>query len=187
MIKLNLCSGGVNKEGFVSVDINPITKPDLLLDITKDKFPYEDGEVEEVWLMHGVEHIDRKQWDKIFMESLRVLKTNGKLVLGYPEFNVCAMNYMNDHQGQKEYWLKTLYGRRQWAGDEHVTACNSPEIQQILESCGYYRVRYAPESETEYYNSILVAFKDPEPQCRELLLASELNLQGKAVSIQDVI
>lgn len=186
-IKLNLCSGGVDKEGFINIDKNPLVKPTLVLDITLGEFPYEDNEVEEIWFMHGVEHIERRHWDKIFMECLRTLKVNGKLILGYPEFNVCAMNYMNDAGGQKDYWLKTLYGRRQWVGDEHVTAVNSQELQQILESCGYYRVRYAPESETEYYNSLLVAFKDPQPQCRELLIASELNLQGVAISIQDVV
>jgi predicted SAM-dependent methyltransferase len=186
-IKLNLCSGGADKEGFVNIDKNALTKPTLLLDITKEKFPYGDGEVDEVWFMHGLEHIERQHWDNILMEILRVLKTNGKLVLGYPEWKVCAMNYMNDTGGRKEYWLQTLYGRRFWTGDEHVTAVNSEELQQILESCGYFRVRFAPESDVDYYNAIMVAFKDPQPQCRELLIASEMALPGTAVSIQDVV
>src|ERR1039458_7993224 len=42
--------------------------------------------VDEVWLMHGPEHIERHYWDFIFMEVKRVLKPNGKFCLGYPEW-----------------------------------------------------------------------------------------------------
>jgi predicted SAM-dependent methyltransferase len=190
-VKLDLCSGGVvYKEGFIHIDKNPKANPDVLLDITKDKLPYDDASVEEVWLMHGPEHIERIFWDFVFMEVKRVLIPNGVFVLGYPEFKTCALNYIkamdnNDPNDKKEYWLQTMYGRRQWTGDEHVTACNSPEIQLILESCGYYKVRWIPESNVDNYNSLMRAVKDPNPAYREKVICDEFGL-GKAQSIQEI-
>lgn len=187
-MNLNLCAGGEKREGHVNIDKNPKTNPDLLLDITKELLPYEDSTIEEVRFMHGPEHIERNCWDFVFMEILRVLVPTGRLVLGYPEFAVCAMEYIKSHQNndtKHEYFLQTLYGRRYWTGDEHVTAVNSPELQRILESCGYFRVKFAPESTEDFYNSLMVAFKDPQPQCREILIGESMGLKN-GESIQDI-
>lgn len=188
MLKLNLASGGCNREGFVNIDKNPKTKPDLVLDIVKNRFPYEDSSVDEVWFTHGPEHIERRFWDSLFMEIKRVLKPNGKFILGYPEWTFCAKKYMEAmevNDGQKDFWLQTMYGRRFWEGDEHVTAVNSPELQLFLESTGFYRIKFDKESSEDPYNSLMVAYKDPDPQCREKLLCDEMGL-GEAVSIQTV-
>lgn len=189
-MKLDLCTGGCAPEGFITIDKNPRTKPDLVLDIAHQRLPYEDNSIEEVRFMHGPEHIERIFWDFVFMEIKRVLIPNGVLVIGYPEFKICALNYIkamenNDANDKKEYWLSTIYGRRYWTGDEHVTACNSQELQLILESCGYYKIRFAPESDVDYYNSLLRAVKDPEPNYREKVICDEYGL-GKAQSIQEI-
>jgi predicted SAM-dependent methyltransferase len=182
--RLNLACGEVKKQGFINIDKNSGVQPNLLLDITIEKLPFEDGTIEEVWFSHGFEHIERHFWDFIMMEILRVLPINGKLVLAYPEFTVCVNNYLNDKGNKREYWLQTIFGRRMWSGDEHVTAVNSSELQTILESCGFYRVRHAPDPNCDY-NSYMVCFKDPQPQCREQVMVEELGL-GTFGSIQTV-
>lgn len=191
-MKLDLCTGGDRPEGgYICIDRNPLTKPDLVLDITKDKLPYEDESVEEVRFMHGPEHIERHYWDFVFMEIRRVLIPGGRLVVGYPEWTICATNYMKaievDDKAKKDYWLQSLYGRRWWTGDEHVTAVNAPELQWILESCGYYRVNFAPESSQDPYNTLMLAFKDPSPNYREKVMCDEIGLPGVPVSIQEVL
>lgn len=188
-IKLDLCTGGNFREGFISVDMNPKTKPDIVCNIAKERLPFDDNSVDEIWFMHGPEHIERHFWDFIFMECKRVLKSNCKLCVGYPEWVVCASNYikaLGENDSKKDYWLQTMYGRRYWAGDEHVTAVNSSELQLILESCGYYKVRYCPEEEFTY-NSLMVAVKDPSPNYREKVMCAELGLPGTPQSIQEVI
>lgn len=187
-MKLNLCCGEVKLKDFVNIDINPKQKPDLVLDVTKEILPYENETVDEVWIMHGPEHLERNVWDFVFMEALRVLKINGRLVLGYPEWSICAEKYikaLKENDSMHEYWLQTMYGRRYWTGDEHVTAVNSVEVQRILESCGFYRVNYAPESTQDYYNTLMSAYKDPAPQYREKIMCDELAL-GEGKSIQDI-
>lgn len=184
-MKLNLCCGERKQENFINIDKYSGVNPDVICDITTELLPYEDNSIDEVWLSHGLEHIERFKWDFVFMEVQRVLIPNGKFVLAYPEFAVCVQNYLSNKDGQADWWLKTIFGRRLWPGDEHVTACHSIELQRFLESYKFYRVKFSPESETEYYYSLMVAFKDPAPICRELLLADELGL-GDGVSIETV-
>lgn len=187
MTKLNLCSGFEDKKGYVSIDKNPKTKPQVVLDITAERLPYEDKSVDEVLLFHGLEHIKRGKWDFVLGEIARVLKpVEGKLVLGYPEFRVCAANFVNNKDNMRDWWIQTLYGRQLWDGDEHVTCVDSVELQAILESMGFFRVKFAPESKDEYYYSVMIAYKDPAFQHRESLMSSELNL-GECVSIKDVV
>lgn len=188
-LKLNLCSGGVNKENYINIDKNAQTCPNIVLDIVKDPLPYEDATVDVVWFSHGIEHIERFHWDYVFMEVRRVLKNDSRLILVYPEFAKCAQNYikaMEENDSKADYWLQTLYGRRAWIGDEHVTAVNSRELQLILESCGYRRIRFCEETPTENYNSIMVAFKDPAPQYREKVMCNEMGLPGKPKGIQEI-
>lgn len=185
-MKLDLCSGGVFREGYTHVDKNPDTKPDVVVDISKEPLPFDDESVEEVMFFHGIEHIERERWDFVFKEIRRVLRPLGKLVLGYPEFRVCAENFVNNKGGGRGFWHQTIYGRKMWPGDEHVSAVDSVELKQILESYCFLRVHWDKESEDDYYYSVMVAFKDPTPQSYESVMAMELRLPGEFRSIKDV-
>lgn len=56
-MKINI-GGGLKKfEGYINVDHDVLTKPDILMDLEKDKFPLEDNSVDEVKAHHILEHI----------------------------------------------------------------------------------------------------------------------------------
>jgi predicted SAM-dependent methyltransferase len=177
-MKLNIGSGENKVEGFVNIDMEEGCRPDLLLDIRKERFPYSDNSVEEAWMTHALEHIERRYWDQLFMEVKRVLIINGKFVLAYPEFSKCATNFLNNKNNNRTFWAATLFGLQRWPGDYHVTPMDSSELATILESYGFYRIQWVPESGEEF-NSVMVAFSDPTPMSRELLLAKELGLNTK--------
>lgn len=185
--KLYIGSGGTNwdPKEFINIDIEKNTNPDLVLDVRKESLPYDSQSIQEIWMLHCIEHIERKYWDFIFMEFQRVLSSNGKLVLGYPEFSICAKNYLDDKDGIKHFWMDCIYGSQRWAADYHVTITHSPEMKMILESYGFYRVGWKPESDKDPYYTMLVAFKDPAPACREVVLSGEVGLAGVAKSIEN--
>ncbi len=56
-MKINLGSGYKRFEGFVNIDNNPDAKPDYVVDIEKDKLPFEDNSVNEIKAHHILEHI----------------------------------------------------------------------------------------------------------------------------------
>ena len=56
-MKLNLGCGYRRMEGWVNVDKFEACQPDLVLDLEKTPWPFEDDSVDEVMLIHVLEHI----------------------------------------------------------------------------------------------------------------------------------
>lgn len=178
-ISLNIGCGEHKIEGFINIDCvkTDSVNPDLLLDITRENLPHYNDSVDEIWMIHCLEHIEIFKWNHIFQEFKRVLKPNGLLCLAYPEFKECAERFLNDTNKQKNFWRATLYGRQLYDSDYHVVPMDSNEIKEILEIAGFYRVNRRPESGNEPYNTIMVAYKDPDHITREMVLTKELQLE----------
>lgn len=56
-MKINLGSGFKRIEGFVNVDDDPLVEPDYIVNVEKDKLPFDDNSVEEIRAHHILEHI----------------------------------------------------------------------------------------------------------------------------------
>jgi predicted SAM-dependent methyltransferase len=56
-MKLNIGSGGIHIDGFVSCDYDALAKPDYLFNLEKDPFPFPDDSVEVVVASHVLEHL----------------------------------------------------------------------------------------------------------------------------------
>ena len=84
-MKLNLGAGDLKKDGYLSVDWNPIAKPDVVVDLNKFPYPFGDGSVEEVLAYHVLEHLE-KPFD-VMREIHRILAPGGKLVVKVPHYS----------------------------------------------------------------------------------------------------
>jgi predicted SAM-dependent methyltransferase len=175
---LNIGCGETTFPNFINVDCvaNETVKPDLICNIKKEKLPYADNTVDQIWMLHAIEHIEMCFWEDIFREYARCLRPNGFLLLSYPEFSECARRFVNNVGNQKAFWRKTLYGRQLYPSDYHVVPMDSRELKEILETLGFYRVQFCPESKCSEYNTILRAMKDPDPITRESVIVKELGL-----------
>jgi hypothetical protein len=60
MVKLDLGAGFKKHVGFISVDKEPCTKPDVLWDLERFPWPWKDNSVEEVRMVHVLEHIGKE-------------------------------------------------------------------------------------------------------------------------------
>ena len=69
---------GISKFGSVRVDINPACKPDLLLDLTRDKLPFKDNNFDLV--IADPPYRDFKPYCFV-KEAVRVLKPRGFLII----------------------------------------------------------------------------------------------------------
>lgn len=148
-MKLNLGCGHVKIEGFVNIDVNPDVKPDLVGDITKS-LPYANDSVSEIWLIHVIEHIQKKYHIPLYMEMNRILKKNGIIVMAYPEFVKCAMNYVTNKKGKRDFWEMTVYGRQNTPSDFHVSLMDSSLLVPQLISMGF-GVTTQPQEGDDYY------------------------------------
>lgn len=179
MLKLNLGAGEFKLPEYINIDCESSTEPDLLLDFTREPLPYEKGQVDEVKMIHCLEHVEYFHWGFLLGEISRVLKPNGILMLSYPEFGECAKRFLANDNEQKHFWQNTLYGRQLYPSDYHVVPMHSKYIKEVLETAGFYRVHYQPESEHSPYNTILIARRDPSPVSRESVLVKEMGLAIK--------
>lgn len=56
-MKINLGCGEDKVQGFISCDNDPSCNPDVLFDLEKDRFPFDDNSVEAVIAHHVLEHL----------------------------------------------------------------------------------------------------------------------------------
>ena len=56
-VKLNLGCGSRRMDGFVNVDVSPVCRPDLLVDLNRTPWPFRDNSADGVVLSHVLEHL----------------------------------------------------------------------------------------------------------------------------------
>lgn len=181
-MKLNYGCGETKLEGFINIDLEPTTKPDLICDLRKEGLPYEKNSVETIYCIHNIEHIEYHFWPHVLYEFHRVLKPQGELVLMYPEWETCAKYFLENHLGMRDFWRKTLYGRQDYPGDYHVTPVMSGNLSEHLSRSGFVDVRYKPET-GDTFNTVLQCKKGFVPN-KEDLLRHEI-YRGSLVPVND--
>ena len=134
-VKLHLGCGGNILEGFVNVDkFNK--KADIQADLIN--LPFEDGCAEVVYAFHVIEHIHWPLQIPLYEEFYRVLQKGGQLHLGYPEWEVCARNFLNNEGGKKwTWWIQTLYGQQSAPGLEHLSPIVTNHLIEQLVQIGF--------------------------------------------------
>lgn len=115
-MKLNIGSGSVKKDGFISVDIRDIPEVDVVDDCVKlEKF--EDNSVDEIYTKDVVESFPWDQWEFALMNWNRVLKIGGKLEIITVDFGL-ILNQMRDGRMVRTEILKTLYDIPSVSGEQ---------------------------------------------------------------------
>jgi len=85
MNKLNLGAGGLKKPGYINIDWNILTDPDVQHDLNVFPYPFEDNYFDLVEADHVLEHLDRPF--AIMREIHRILKPGGRLIIKVPHFS----------------------------------------------------------------------------------------------------
>ena len=157
-IKLNIASGERKFAGFINIDAEESTKPDIICNILREPLPFQIESVDTIYFLHGLEHIPISFWQKVLNEFRRVLVSEGLLLLAYPEFEKCITAFLENKCGMRDFWRATLYGRQLYEGDYHVSPVITSELTLILKQIGYKNISFAPDDEAEYY-TFLKAYK----------------------------
>lgn len=75
-IKIDIGCGSNKRDGFIGVDIDKKTNPDIVASALN--LPFSDNSVDEVFSAHLIEHFDPQEARRFFDEIYRVLKKGGK-------------------------------------------------------------------------------------------------------------
>lgn len=85
-MKLNLGAGYKRFDGFLNVDSDPATEPDILADIGKDILPIEDSSVDEIIANHILEHLGGDTFFHALKEIYRISKNTAIINVIVPHF-----------------------------------------------------------------------------------------------------
>lgn len=106
-LKIEVGSGFNPHPGYLHLDVRKgLPQLDYVCDFSKDKLPFEDGEVIEILANHVIEHISFRKLPHVLKEWRRVLSGDGKLVLRTPDLRFICEKYLKDETTPE------------WPGDE---------------------------------------------------------------------
>lgn len=85
-MRLNLGCGSNHRDGFVNVDISPLCKPDVVLDLEATPWPWPDSSVDEIVLVHVLEHIGETTavYFNVLREMYRVCRHDARITIVVP-------------------------------------------------------------------------------------------------------
>lgn len=87
-------------------------------DIEKDKFPFEDNNFDIVFSKSVIEHVTNA--DNFLLESLRVLKKGGKIILMTPDWNSNHETFWDAYTHVKPWTRKSLQNAMKMKGFDNV-------------------------------------------------------------------
>ena len=139
--RLNVGAGNKRIAGYLAVDIDPATAPDVVADIAS--LPYPDGSVDEVLSVHSIEHVHRWEGIAALKEWFRVLKSGGVLVVECPDFLKCCRNVVNG--SPHNHGKLGLYGDHDFKNPyyTHRYVWDEKELATEMKSVGFASVKPA--------------------------------------------
>ncbi len=95
-MKLNLGCGFNKYEGYVNVDSSPECDPDIVWDLEKTPWPWEDDSIDEILMEHVLEHLGETSRDylRIWQEMYRIGAPGCAIRIVVPHWN--HDNFHND-------------------------------------------------------------------------------------------
>jgi SAM-dependent methyltransferase len=116
-LKIDLGCGSNKREGFTGVDMFKMQGVDVVCNLAKDKWPFEDNSVDEAHASHFIEHLTNlgDKWERthFFNELHRVLKKGGTAQLIFPHW--CSNRYYGDPTHKEPFSeMGFLYLNREW-------------------------------------------------------------------------
>lgn len=110
MVKLDLGCGTKKQEGHIGLDRIAFDGVDHVLEIGRDRWPFEDATVEEAYSSHCIEHLISEERIYVCNELYRVLKDGGRCTLIVPHWGTCRAYGDPTHQWPPigEFWFYYL-------------------------------------------------------------------------------
>jgi SAM-dependent methyltransferase len=151
------------------------------MDLTKIPYPVEPGVFDGIFMFHTIEHIPSEQHPIILGEFFRILKVGGILALSYPEFPIVAKYYLENHGGEREFWINAIYGRGLSGWDRHKALMDTKYFVKELNLFGFQPISIRRETNQDF-NTVIICKKGVPGLTYEQLLADEFKVKEEIAS-----
>lgn len=131
-LKLDIGAGDFRRDAdYKTVDVHG--EPDVRADMWE--LPFGDGEVDEIYSSHALEHVPMAKVPETLKEWLRVLRKDGRLELLVPNFDYIAKYWLT---GSDRGWAEAMvFGMQKTEGDFHRCAFTPALLRGDLEGVGF--------------------------------------------------
>lgn len=124
-IKLNLGAGGIDYNGYLSVDLYD---PRALIKMDITKLDFDDDSVTEILASHVFEHLNPYHVLDILRDWLRVLKPGGKIVMEMPNIEALCQRFVTAPKAERYGILNAVYGSVNTTGIGGPDNITSPHL-----------------------------------------------------------
>lgn len=83
-MKLNIGCGAKRLDGYVNIDAEPQTNPDVICNIGRDVWPFDDDSADEVVAEHILEHLTTPELFHCMQQLYRVCKSGAQIKVRLP-------------------------------------------------------------------------------------------------------
>lgn len=142
-IKLNLGAGHDHRSGWINADIDPQTKPEIILDLQAG-LPFASGSVDQILLQDVLEHLTKQQAENLLAEIYRVLKPEARLELRFPNLEQIIDQFGDDPEVMYEFIYGTSEHNGLWG--VHKYGYNGETIERLLRQFGYHQIEVGTET-----------------------------------------
>lgn len=131
-------------EGWVNADCvsrPPDQVPDVIMNAL-DLWPWNDGEVDMVAMVHTWEHYHLTEGEKVMAEAYRVLRPGGSVVVIVPDLRALAQRWLT-RQISDYIFMVNCYGAWQSEpGDDHHWGHSQESLlRRLKEACPWKEVK----------------------------------------------
>lgn len=121
-------------EGWVNCDLyNPAAE--VKCDVRK--LPFEDGEADEIYSSHLIEHFDFREAFDVLKEWQRVLKPEGILIIETPDFEASCKKFLEIGE-QKRVEMYSHFFAKPWVdGETHKFLYTEGQLRWTLGQLGF--------------------------------------------------
>lgn len=141
MLKRVIIGGSSEIPGWITMNADPSTKPDILSDIC-DLHNIENNSVSVFYLSHVLEHIPLIKVEETLRKLFDAMTEHGSLYISVPDLNVLSDLLRDNRLGidQKIHVLRMIYGGQISDYDFHYFGYTFEVLSFILEKVGFNKI-----------------------------------------------
>ena len=133
-LKLNLGCGHIAKEDYINIDRRALPGIDIVAEV--NNIPLQQGEVDEIYSAHLIEHFPQEQVVRELLPHwIELLKPNGILIIIAPDADAMMKSYVAG-AFPYESLREVTFGAQDYEGDFHYNMYTPESLKQLLLSLG---------------------------------------------------
>ena len=142
-LKINLGCGHIPLDEYINIDRRELLGVDVVADVSA--LPFEQGEVDEIFSAHVLEHFPQEQLRRELLPYWRsLLKPGGVFRAVVPDAEFMIREYCNNNY-PFAHLREVTFGSQDYDGDFHFNMFSRNQLSELLTEAGFINVQYEAE------------------------------------------